>query len=78
MAKTVEQLVRQFKAMCWAACTTPNAEQVADEQEHLRTLLMGWDLNNVFNMDETALFYAMLSNKDLAITKRHGVKQSKL
>jgi hypothetical protein len=55
-----------------------NAEQVVDERKRLRTLLTGWKLRDVFNMDETALFYAMSPNKGLATTKRHGVKQSKL
>jgi len=55
-----------------------NAKWVIDEQECIRTLLVGWELSNVFNMDETALFYAMSPNKGLATTKRHSLKQSKL
>ena len=38
----------------------------------------GWDLCNVFNMDETALFYAMSPDRGLATTQRHGQKQSKV
>jgi hypothetical protein len=41
-------------------------------------LLAGWETRNVFNMDETALFYAMSPDRGLATTQHHGLKQSKV
>lgn len=55
-----------------------NVEHVEDERARLKSLLAGWDLCNVFNMDETALFYAMSPDRGLATTQHHGQKQSKV
>lgn len=55
-----------------------NIENVEEERARVKTLLSGKKLCDIFNMDETALFYAMTPDRGLVTTARHGVKQSKI
>jgi len=52
-------------------------ETVGQERARMQALLAQWPIKDVFNMDETALFYAMTPERGLATEQRSGTKQAK-
>ena len=64
--------------MCGEASDV-NSSIVSEWQEKLKTLLQGYEPNNVYNGDETGLFFRALPTKSLALRgeKCIGGKMSK-
>lgn len=48
--------------------------------QQLKTIIEGYEPQNVYNLDETALFYRLLPSKTFAFKdeSRHGIKKSKV
>ena len=52
-------------------------EQVASGRATLQSLLSNYELCNIYNMDETALFYRLTPNSTLATAPVRGTKKNK-
>ena len=56
-----------------------NVNEAEEEMEALRHGIRGYKPSNIFNMDETALFYKSIPNRSFFLKgeKRNGIKQMK-
>jgi hypothetical protein len=54
-----------------------NFEHVVDARARIQTLLKGYNPRDIYNMDETGLFYRMPPDKGLASQQTAGVKGDK-
>ena len=53
-------------------------ESIANESLKIQNMLKEFELDNIYNMDETGLFYRMLPDKTLSASKNpHGTKKAK-
>ncbi|POW06416.1 hypothetical protein PSHT_10385 [Puccinia striiformis] len=50
---------------------------ISQEVDRLQKLISRFPPNDVFNMDETGLFYAMPPDRGLAYSQEHGIKSNK-
>lgn len=57
--------------------SSANIRDVESERARLAVVLADWEPRNIFNMDETALFYAKSPDKGLATKPHQGTKQPK-
>jgi hypothetical protein len=54
-----------------------NPEHVTDARSHLQALLKGYKLHDIYNMDETGLFYRMPPDRGLSSKRLAGLKGDK-
>lgn len=67
--------IRRFRRVGEAASV--NTAMVEEELKVLRLALANYHLNDIFNMDETALFWKMTPDSTLATVQRPGMKLEK-
>ena len=54
-----------FRIICGESGSAPSPEKI-EEDRQLRKVLSKYQLSDIFNLDETALFYRLPLNKTLA------------
>ena len=68
-----------FRIICGESGSAPPPEKIEEDRQLIRKVLSKYQLSDIFNLDETALFYRLPPNKTLANKneKLQGIKQSK-
>jgi hypothetical protein len=68
-----------FRIICGESGSAPLPEKIEEDRQLIRKVLGKYQLSDIFNLDETALFYRLPPNKTIANKneKLQGIKQSK-
>jgi len=55
-----------FRIICGESGSAPSPEKIEEDRQLIRKVLSKYQLSDIFNLDETALFYRLPPNKTLA------------
>jgi hypothetical protein len=76
----LDRFKKHYNIQQYTRCGEANSAPLDDLPQYrveLQDLLAGWDLNNVYNCDETALYWRLEPSKTLARRPLSGTKRSK-